>query len=123
MLTRRLLFRIAGPTILMSLLLLGSCITAAIYLHHQQSASVRILDEAIASRKIAGELLKALDDLADLPADRWGEAGGLPRPNLGLLAPGRAGGGKKEEGRPVGRLGGRVRGHLRPGGQAAPGAG
>src|SRR3954470_1187470 len=92
MLTRSLLFRIAGPTIFMSLLFLGSCVTAALYLHHQQSVSVRVLDEAIASRKIAGDLLKALDDLADLPADRWGEAGGPPRPHPGLLARGGGGG-------------------------------
>src|SRR5215217_6647926 len=69
-LTRGLLFQIAGPTLFVSLLFLGSCITAALYLHHQQSASVRILDEAIASRKVAGELLKALDDLLALPAAR-----------------------------------------------------
>src|SRR3954471_1876158 len=86
MLTRSLLFRIAGPTIFMSLLFLGSCITAALYLHHQQSVSVRVLDEAITSRKIAGELLKALDDLAALPADRSGEAGALHGRILGLLA-------------------------------------
>ena len=86
MLTRSLLFRIAGPTVFMSLLFLGSCITAAFFVHHQQSASVRVLDEAIASRKIAGELLKALDDLAALPADRRDEASALHSHILGLLA-------------------------------------
>ena len=78
MLTRSLLIRIAGPTVFVSLLFLGSCVTAAIYLHHQQSASVRVLDEAIASRRIAGDLLKALDDLAALPMDRRDEAGAMP---------------------------------------------
>src|SRR3954452_12236365 len=92
MLTRSLLFRIAGPTIFMSLLFLGSCVTPALYLHHQQSVSVRVLDEAIASRKIAGDLLKALDDLADLPADRWGEAGGVRGRIPGVLAVAREGG-------------------------------
>src|SRR3954471_20242338 len=85
MLTRSLLFRIAGPTLFMSLLFFGSCITAAFYLHHRQSASVRVLDEAIASRRNAGELLRALDELTDLPADRWAEADGLHGRILGLL--------------------------------------
>src|SRR3954468_18579841 len=104
MLTQSLLFRIAGPTIFMSLLFLGSCITAALYLHHQQAVSVRVLDEALASRKIAGELLRALDDLAALPADRWGEAGALHGRILGLLAQARQGVDKAEEARLVGRL-------------------
>src|SRR4051794_26124446 len=104
MLTRSLLLRIAGPTIFMSLLFLGSCIAAALYLHHQQSVSVRVLDEAITSRKIAGELLKALDDLAALPADRWGEVGALHGRILGLLSQARQGVDKAEEARLVGRL-------------------
>ena len=40
MLTRSLLFRIAGPTVFVSLLFLGSCMTAAVYLHQRQSASL-----------------------------------------------------------------------------------
>src|SRR4029450_8789166 len=86
MLTRSLLIRIAGPTVLVSLLFIGSCITAAIYLPHQQSASVQVLDEAIASRRIAGDLLKALDDLASLPMDRRDEAGALHGKILSLLS-------------------------------------
>ena len=54
MLTRSLLFRIAGPTLFVSLLFLGSCITAAVYLHHRQSASLRALDENLWSRRLAG---------------------------------------------------------------------
>src|SRR5215212_5335902 len=104
MLTRSLLIRIAGPTVFVSLLFLGSCITAAVYLHHQQSASVQVLDEAIASRKIAGDLLEALDDLASLPMDRRDEAGALRGQILGLLAMARRGVDKSEEGRLVGRL-------------------
>src|SRR5947209_4239377 len=104
MLTRSLLIRIAGPTVFVSLLFLGSCITAAIYLHHQQSASVRVLDEAIASRRIAGDLLKALDDLAALPMDRRDEAGALHGQILSLLAKARRGVDKSEEARLVGRL-------------------
>lgn len=104
MLTRSLLIRIAGPTVFVSLLFLGSCVTAAVYLHHQQSASVRVLDEAIASRRIAGDLLKALDDLAALPTDRRVEAGVLHQHILELLARARRGVDKPEEARLVGRL-------------------
>src|SRR5215212_4759443 len=123
MLTRSLLIRIAGPTVFVSLLFLGSCITAAIYLHHQQSASVRVLDEAIASRRIAGDLLKALDDLAALPVDRRDEAGALHGQILGLLARARRGVDKSEEARLVGRLEDSFGRYLRPEAQAASGHG
>ena len=121
MLTRSLLIRIAGPTVFVSLLFLGSCITAAIYLHHQQSASVRVLDEAIASRRIAGDLLKALDDLAALPVDRRDEAGALHGQILGLLAQARRGVDKSEEARLVGRLEDSFGRYLRREAQAASG--
>src|SRR3954468_24717574 len=121
MLTRSLLLRIAGPTIFMSLLFLGSCVTAALYLHHQQSVSVRVLDEAIASRKIAGDLLKALDDLADLPAGRSGEAGALKDRIVKLLEQAGRGVDKSEEARLVAQLGDSYGRYLRRGRQAASG--
>lgn len=114
MLTRSLLIRIAGPTVFVSLLFLGSCITAAIYLHHQQSGSVLVLDEAISSRRIAGELLKALDVLAALPLDRQEhEADALRRRIEGLLAEARRGVDKPEEARLVDRLEGGFERYLR----------
>src|SRR3954468_1759353 len=119
MLTRSLLLRIAGPTIFMSLLFLGSCIAAALYLHHQQAVSVRVLDEAIASRRIAGELLKALDDLAALPVDRWDEAGTLRGHIRRLLARARRGVDKPEEARLVDRLEDSFGRYLRRGAQGA----
>lgn len=70
MLTRSLLFRIAGPTLFVSLLFLGSCIAAATYLHHRQAASVRSLNEDIRSRRIAGDLLRVLENLVVLCEDR-----------------------------------------------------
>ena len=121
MLTRGLLFRIAGPTLFVSLLFLGSCITAAFYLHFQQSDSVRVLDEAIASRRIAGDLLKALDDLAALPADRWEEAGALHGHILGLLVQARQGVDKSEEAGIVSRLEDSFNRYLRREAQAASG--
>ena len=63
MLTRNLTFRIAGPTLLVSLLFLGSCITAAFYLNHRQSALLRALDENLRSRRLAADLLSALESL------------------------------------------------------------
>src|SRR3954447_23251610 len=121
MLTRSLLIRIAGPTVFVSLLFLGSCIAAAIYLHHQQSASVRVLDEAIASRRIAGDLLKALADLAALPMERRDEAGALQGQILGVLAKARRGVDKPEEARLVGRLDDSFGRYLRREAQAAAG--
>lgn len=65
MLTRSLLLRIAGPSLLMGLLMLVSSTSAALYLHLRQTASVHALDEDIRSRQAADELLRALEDLAD----------------------------------------------------------
>jgi two-component system sensor histidine kinase HydH len=104
MLTRSLLFRIAGPTVFVSLLFFGSCITAAIYLHHQQSASVRILDEAIASRQIAEDLLKAVAELAVLPPGLADEREALHARILERLAAARRGVGTLAEAQLVGRL-------------------
>src|SRR4051812_27647160 len=104
MLTRSLLFRIAGPTLFVSLLFLGSCLTAALYLHHRQSASLRVLDENLGSRRIAADLLRALDDLAALPADRAAEAEALQERIVGLLAQARQYADHREEARLVGRL-------------------
>lgn len=104
MLTGGLLLRIAGPTVFVSLLFLGSCITAAFYLHHQQSASVRVLDENIMSRRVAGDLLKALDDLAVLSVNRSDEVDALHRRIRGLLDQAKRDADKREEVQLVGRL-------------------
>jgi two-component system sensor histidine kinase HydH len=81
MLTRSLLFRIAGPTLLVSLLFLGSCITAAVYLHYRLATSLRDLDENLASRRIAADLLRALEAL---PGE-GGTASGALRSRIGWL--------------------------------------
>lgn len=65
MLSRSLNFRIAAPSFLMSLLFLGSCLGAAAYLHHRQSASLRTLEESLEGRRLAAELLRALEALPD----------------------------------------------------------
>lgn len=61
MLARSLLFRIAGPSLLVSALFLGSCVTAAVYLQRQLSASLRSLDDNLLSRRLAADLLRALE--------------------------------------------------------------
>ena len=43
MLRRSLSLRVAGPTVLMSLLLLGLCTAAAVYLYRQQATTAEIL--------------------------------------------------------------------------------
>src|SRR3982750_1759754 len=113
MLTRSLLFRIAGPTLLVSLLFLGSCLTAAIYLHHRQSASLRVLDENLWSRRIAADLLRALADLGTLPGDRPAGAEALQERIDGLLAQARQFADQREEARLVGRLEDRFGRYLR----------
>jgi two-component system sensor histidine kinase HydH len=106
MLTRSLLFRIAGPTLFVSLLFLVSCTTAAVYLSQRQSASVRDLDESIRSRGIAGDLLKALDDLVlvYLHREGWDRVEDLHGQIRGLLSQAREAADSLEEARIVDRL-------------------
>jgi signal transduction histidine kinase len=61
MLQRNLLVRIAGPTVLVSLLLLGLSIAAAVYLYQEQAESAVELRENVSSIGIAHELGTALD--------------------------------------------------------------
>src|SRR5262249_25669363 len=63
MLQRHLLLRVTGPTVLVSLLLLGLCTATAVYLYRQQAATAHMLDEHVVSRKIDHELETAIDDL------------------------------------------------------------
>ena len=104
MITRSLLFRIAGPTLFVSLLFLGSCLSAAVYLHHRQSASLRVLDENLWSRRVAADLQRAVDDLAALPGDRAAEAEALQGRIGGLLTQARRFADHREEARLVNRL-------------------
>ena len=69
MLQRHLLFRVAGPTVLVSLLLLGLCTATAVYLYRQQATTAQILDEHVVSRKIDHELETAIADLITVHRD------------------------------------------------------
>jgi signal transduction histidine kinase len=63
MFQRHLLLRVAGPTVLVSLLLLGLCTATAVYLYRQQDTTTRLLDEHIVSRKVDHQLETAIADL------------------------------------------------------------
>jgi signal transduction histidine kinase len=69
MLRQSLFLRVAGPTLFVSLFLLGLGLAAAVFLYRQQAESLEDLDENVASRKIAQELQQALSDLADALAE------------------------------------------------------
>jgi signal transduction histidine kinase len=53
---KRLSLGVAGPTILMSVVMLGLCTATAIFLYRQHAGLARILEEAVASRKVASDL-------------------------------------------------------------------
>src|SRR5262245_20183804 len=61
MLHRSLAFRVVAPTIFVSLLLLGLCIAAAVYLYQQQARSAEALGENVASRRVAGQLVREIE--------------------------------------------------------------
>src|SRR5882762_4370649 len=69
MLQRHLLLRVAGPTVLVSLLLLGLCTATAVYLYRQQATTAHMLDKHVVSRKIDHELETAIDEL--IAVHRW----------------------------------------------------
>src|SRR5947209_17530599 len=58
--------RAAGPTILLSLLLLGLCIAAATYLYSQQATSADVLKEDVTSNQVAHDLENTVDNLVRL---------------------------------------------------------
>jgi signal transduction histidine kinase len=63
---RTLPFRIAGPTILISFLLLLFCAAAASYLYNQQAASARVHTENVSSAQVGNALKNTVIDLAAL---------------------------------------------------------
>jgi signal transduction histidine kinase len=63
MLNRNLFIRVVGPTIFVSLLLIGLCSVAAVYLYRQQTVTANIVDENVGSRAAATELEIRLKDL------------------------------------------------------------
>jgi len=64
--TSALLFRIAGPSLLVSLFFLVSCTAAAVYLSQRQSATLRTLDEDLHGRRLIDGLMKDLNELIEI---------------------------------------------------------
>src|SRR5437762_13836010 len=58
--------RIAGPTILVSCLLLSLCVAAAIFLYRQQAFSTRVHRENVTSAQVGNDLKSTLIDLVAL---------------------------------------------------------
>jgi two-component system sensor histidine kinase HydH len=65
-LTHRLLFRIAWPSLVASLLFLTSCAAAAVYLGLRQEATVRQLEQDLHGRRIVDDLLRHLAELTEI---------------------------------------------------------
>src|SRR5215472_3641931 len=66
---RNLPLRVAGPTVFVSLLLLGLCTATAVYLYRQQATTAQILEENVVSRKIDHDLETAVGDLIAVHPD------------------------------------------------------
>ncbi len=86
MLQRNLLLRVAGPTVLVSVLLLGLCTATAVYLYRQQATTAQILDENVVSRKIDHELETVMNDLIAVHRDGSDQVEALHERILVLLA-------------------------------------
>jgi two-component system sensor histidine kinase HydH len=86
MLQRNLLLRVAGPTVLVSVLLLGLCTATAVYLYRQQATTAQILEENVVSRKIDHDLETAMNDLIAVPRDSRDQVEALHEEIHALLA-------------------------------------
>jgi C4-dicarboxylate-specific signal transduction histidine kinase len=62
---RNLSLRIAGPTILVSCLLLVLCVAAAVYLYNEQAVSAKVHGANISSAQVGNTLKTTLTDLVD----------------------------------------------------------
>jgi signal transduction histidine kinase len=60
---KKLSLGVAGPTILVSLILLGLCTATAIFLYQQQARLALFLEEAVGSRKAASNLENTIKDM------------------------------------------------------------
>src|SRR5262245_43390505 len=69
MLRHNLSFRILGPTLLVSLILLGFCVAAGLYLFNEQAATAAALGEDVSSVQVAHDIENTLNALAALLRD------------------------------------------------------
>jgi two-component system sensor histidine kinase HydH len=78
--------RVAGPTVFVSLLLLGFCTATAVYLYRQQATAAQILEENVVSRKIDHDLETAVAALIAVHRDGSDQVDALHERIQALLA-------------------------------------
>lgn len=96
--------RMAGPTILMGLVLLATSTVAAVYLRLEQTRTADVLREDVGSRRIAHDLETTIENLLTLLRDGSTQVDGLNENIRTLLAAASAHADKAEEVMLVGRL-------------------
>src|SRR5262245_24175607 len=64
MFKRSFFLQVAGPTIFVSVFLLGLGVTAAVLLYREHATSLEALDEDVESRRVAQQLQTAVSELA-----------------------------------------------------------
>jgi signal transduction histidine kinase len=96
--------RVAGPTVLLSLLLLGLCGAGAAYLYSQQATSADVLGENVSSAQAAHDLEITLHGLAALLPDNRRNIEGLNQLVINQITTARFLADKEEERRLVGDL-------------------
>ena len=104
MLHRNFLLHVAGPTVLVSVILLGLCTATAVYLYRQQATTAQSLDENIVIRKIDHELETAMNDLIAVPRDSGHQVEALHERIHTLLVHAQEVAGTDEERSPVRQL-------------------
>jgi hypothetical protein len=83
---RKSVVSIAGPSVLVSLVLFALCIAAAVYLYREQTTTVEMLGEDVESRKIAQDLETILKSLANRIAENNEQLEELNQEAAGTLA-------------------------------------
>jgi len=83
---RKSVVSIAGPSVLVSLVLFALCIAAAVYLYREQTTTVEMLGEDVESRKIAQDLETILKSLATQIAENNEQLEDLNLEAAGTLA-------------------------------------
>jgi len=74
---RNLSLRIAGPTILVSCLLLVVCVTAAVYLYREQASSAKVHGENVGSAQVGNKLKSDVTSLVEALREGNEDLGGV----------------------------------------------
>ncbi len=78
--------RVAGPTVLVSVLLLGLCTAAAVYFYRQQATTAEILARNVVSRQLDHTLETVVDELVTVQREGSDQVGALHERIRALLA-------------------------------------